>query len=856
MAGNVRVVLKSVFDDKGIKNAERQLQSISSGITTAFKGIGVAALATTAAVAKFSMDSIKSASNLAESTNAVNVAFGEAAESVLKIGESSAESLGLARTEFNGAAVRFSAFAERVVGESGNIAGFIGDVTTRAADFASVFNIEVSEALRVFQSGLAGEAEPLKRFGINLLESEVKAYALRAGIIDVGESMDETQKVQARYGLLMESTNKTAGDFANTSDSLANRQRILKASFEDIMAEVGTAMLPAFEDLVGVVQEDLLPVFKDIAEKVGPAVADILEFIAGVFEQAFTEGTDLNTALGELEESFDLLFGVISGGTKDAEGFSDTLSNLIYVIEWLITTAASLTAGFEGFGYAMDALGRGDIGEFWKFLTTDTIDYVNAQRLATDEMTQVGSQTVVAGGHIADLNNISLAGLRSEIDSVTDRVAANAGWSLSGLPDYLRSSILGTGGGTSTTTATPTTTRSSGPSRTERQRDLLENVNEQIDNALSGYNKTVARAREAYADQIANLEERYADSIASATTARDEGLAQAALDHASNISKIQKDFADKQAAIIQKSIDRLRDAYRSAVETNVVDLFGTEQVGKSVDSLVTSLRDKLNASRTLLENSAQLASQGFSQTFIEQVVGAGTETGNELASAILEATPETQAELQDLFRALEVESTSGMDTLAQTMYEKTGLATDELKALYTQTNEDLVAALAQAEQDYADTQQNILDTFQEAMQDAMDTRKDAFATANEQLNDALADAATALNEQLESIQKDFEKRIDDMGGAVASLRSEIDALYARLSSPLRVGTPTVTAPTIPSTQTVPTTKSQPTTVINLDVKTDQTQSTAQVGAVIAKTINKYANTGGVVIGGTGSRYIV
>ena len=182
MAGSVRVVLKSIWDDKGIKAAERSLQSVSKGITNTFKGIGIAAAAGAAAITKLSVDSIRAASDLQESTNAVNVAFGDAADAILRIGETSAESLGVARTEFNQAAVRFSAFAERVVGQGGDVAGFIGDITTRAADFASVFNIDVSEALQVFQSGLSGEAEPLKRFGINLLDSEVKAYAMANGI--------------------------------------------------------------------------------------------------------------------------------------------------------------------------------------------------------------------------------------------------------------------------------------------------------------------------------------------------------------------------------------------------------------------------------------------------------------------------------------------------------------------------------------------------------------------------------------------------------------------------------------------------------------------------------------------------
>jgi len=87
-----------------------------------------AVTAAAGAVGAFIGKSISEASNLEESLNAVNVAFNEAADGVIKLGESSAKAMGVSQTEFNAAAVRFSAFAERVVGEGGNVAGFIGDI--------------------------------------------------------------------------------------------------------------------------------------------------------------------------------------------------------------------------------------------------------------------------------------------------------------------------------------------------------------------------------------------------------------------------------------------------------------------------------------------------------------------------------------------------------------------------------------------------------------------------------------------------------------------------------------------------------------------------------------------------------
>jgi len=262
----VNIVIDSKFDDKGIKDAQRQLQNMAGQAAKRVAQVGAAVAAAGAVAAgKLAVDAVNAASDFEESINAVNVAFGDASEAVLEIGENAARSMGLSREEFNSAAVRFSAFAERVVGEGGDVAGFIGDVSTRAADFASVFNIEVSEALQVFQSGLAGEAEPLKRFGINLLQSEVAAFAMANGIAESSASMTEAQKVQARYGLLLEQTAKTAGDFANTSDGLANSQRILRAELSNLQVEIGSALLPAAKNLVSTFATALLPRLEDFS---------------------------------------------------------------------------------------------------------------------------------------------------------------------------------------------------------------------------------------------------------------------------------------------------------------------------------------------------------------------------------------------------------------------------------------------------------------------------------------------------------------------------------------------------------------------------------------------------------------
>jgi hypothetical protein len=126
------------------------------------------------------------------------------------------------------------------------------NLAQRAADMASVFNTDVVTALEAIQAGLRGEADPLERFGVGLSEAAVNAKAVELGLAATTSEVDASAKAQARLALIFEQTDKFAGDFANTSDSVANRQRILSAEFENLKAAIGQGVLPVMESLLGV----------------------------------------------------------------------------------------------------------------------------------------------------------------------------------------------------------------------------------------------------------------------------------------------------------------------------------------------------------------------------------------------------------------------------------------------------------------------------------------------------------------------------------------------------------------------------------------------------------------------------
>jgi len=248
---SINVIADAARAKAGLAEAERAAGSLDAQFKSLAK-TAVNAFATQQIIG-FGKDAVGAASDLAESANAVAVTFGDAADGIMKLGEEASKAVGLSAKDFNAFAVQFAGFTNQLATSDKDIVAVTDELTTRIADFASVMNLDVPEAATKFRQALSGETEGMKQFGIDVSAAAVETYALANGITDNAKAMTEAEKVQARYGLVMEQTNKMSGDFANTSDGLANQQRILAAELENVKATVGQAMVPALQALMGAV---------------------------------------------------------------------------------------------------------------------------------------------------------------------------------------------------------------------------------------------------------------------------------------------------------------------------------------------------------------------------------------------------------------------------------------------------------------------------------------------------------------------------------------------------------------------------------------------------------------------------
>lgn len=224
---------------KGLGAMESSLQTVQRSATIAF-GVLTAGVAV----------SVKNASDLEESINAVNVVFSEGADVILDFGVTSAKSIGLATAEFLQLSTVTGALIKDVGLPMQEVADITNELSIRASDMASVFNTDVTDALSAINQAIRGETEAIRRYAGDVTDASVQTFLLSQGITKTVSSMTEQEKRLARIDLIMSQTAITAGDFANTSESLANQQRILSAQLTNVSAKLGNAFLPIVTELV------------------------------------------------------------------------------------------------------------------------------------------------------------------------------------------------------------------------------------------------------------------------------------------------------------------------------------------------------------------------------------------------------------------------------------------------------------------------------------------------------------------------------------------------------------------------------------------------------------------------------
>ena len=274
----------TVYLTADTKKAQKQLSGFQKTMKTLGKVGAVAAAAGVAVLGKKLIDlgseAVALASDLDEVNSKVNVLFGEAqARKIDDWASNSAEAMGLTSLAAKDAAAQYAVFGKSAGLTGEDLTGFSTQLVELASDLASFNNTSLEQALGAIQSGLAGSSEPLLAFGKNVKDGQKQFAAFEAGITETVRKLTEEEKILATFAALMQQSADEMGDFARTSEGLADKSKILEAKLGDLKAEIGQSLLPVMLEFKDILLNVLLPAFQDLWEKIeGPVMEALQKF--------------------------------------------------------------------------------------------------------------------------------------------------------------------------------------------------------------------------------------------------------------------------------------------------------------------------------------------------------------------------------------------------------------------------------------------------------------------------------------------------------------------------------------------------------------------------------------------------
>lgn len=272
MASSADVMVRFLADtsqvDKGVSSMGSTLKSFGRGLTTFIGG---------AALGSFARDAVDAANNMAESVNKVNVVFGKGAGAIRKFTDSAAQNLGLSRQAALDAAGAYGNMFTQLGLTTDQAVSMSKGMLTLTADIASFHNADPTAVLEAQQAAFRGEYDALQKFIPTITAAAVEQRALADTGKTSASQLTASEKAAATYALMMEGAGKATGDFARTSDSAANQQRIMKAKMDDATVSLGQALAPAVAAIVPLISK-LADGFASLAGPLQDATVSLIAF--------------------------------------------------------------------------------------------------------------------------------------------------------------------------------------------------------------------------------------------------------------------------------------------------------------------------------------------------------------------------------------------------------------------------------------------------------------------------------------------------------------------------------------------------------------------------------------------------
>jgi hypothetical protein len=554
------------------------------------------------------------------------------------------------------------------------------NLVTLGTDLAALYGYDVQEALLGMTALFRGEYDPIEKFGVAMKQSEINAELAARGQDKLQGAARRNAEQTIRLELLYERAADAMGAFTAQSGSLYTEQKKLGATFENMQATIGAALLPAVTDLneqLRLMLVEATPGLISLFEFFG----QVLEGVVGIFRDAMDPTTELGESVAALGIQFESLGKTLFGDDFNVAKFFEVagaaLGIFLDLMHDLLRIVENTAIGFQVMG---EQLGMLFTGQWDKLLNFDAAGEI---RKRIDFKDTIQANKLKVKEYIAEWDNARKLDIEGHNDTIGKTADA---WerALRAKSNYLRPGGL-TGsadsmerqltpkvvipGVTDTDTSSTTTTGSAAAVALSGYQELRQGLVFEgkkatlqaqlvgtklsqglVDKILTGKaplktagkvltdvlkkdgtvrNKVVTGLNKEFAGTYSEVNRVAAENAAIANAAAIESarladeLLQAEKNRIAALDQLYANFLDT----IKGTFAGIRNAIQGA--------FDITGLGGSTNAIIRNMNKLLAKMKSFSTNVKELATMGLDPALLQQVIQAGPVAGSRLAAALV-----------------------------------------------------------------------------------------------------------------------------------------------------------------------------------------------------------------------------
>jgi hypothetical protein len=235
-------------------------------------------------------------------------------------------------------------------------AGFSADETAKLSqqfnrltlDASRFFNVDYATAFQKIRSGLSGEAEPLRDFGVFLTADKIKAQALSMGLADLSGTISDAAKISATAALISNGLADAQGNAAATAGGAAAKMEEFRGRAENLVTTIGEKLTPIAGEFFGGISTGIVAASNAWQES-AKVVSDWASTTIGSVGSTLSATSVLSAGIGTIADAWQIVgIGFQATKTTIVAGFTAIVSGLSYVASGFDYLSEKLTGASMG----------------------------------------------------------------------------------------------------------------------------------------------------------------------------------------------------------------------------------------------------------------------------------------------------------------------------------------------------------------------------------------------------------------------------------------------------------------------------------------------------------------------------